>query len=54
MVLRVHYNVQPWFGPLTWNTDQDYMNWKAIDGGVSKKFALPPVKKKDQQKSKKP
>ena len=47
--LRVHYNVQPWFGMLTWNYNDNYGYWKAFEGGESKKFDLPPVKKKDEK-----
>lgn len=50
--LRVNYNVQPWVGVLTWNQNQDVAHWKAVDGGVSKKFSLPAVKKKDEEKKK--
>ncbi|KUI71512.1 Microsomal signal peptidase subunit 3 [Cytospora mali] len=51
--LKLHYNVQPWVGVLTWNQDRDYGRWKAIKGGVSKVFSLPAVKKKGDEKSKK-
>lgn len=53
VTLKLHYNVQPWFGPLTWDTEKDYGYWKALSGGFSKKFTLPGVKKKDT-KTKKP
>lgn len=45
--LRLHYNVQPWVGALTWNQDRDFGLWKAIKGGVSKTFELPAIKKKE-------
>ncbi|KAH8664108.1 signal peptidase subunit [Xylariales sp. PMI_506] len=48
--LKVHYNVQPWVGMLTWNQDRDYGLWKAMKGGLSKVFALPAIKKKDETK----
>lgn len=50
--LRVHYNVQPWVGLLTWDqTLRDYGLWKRIEGGLSKAFAFPAVKKKDDKKT---
>lgn len=53
VTLKLHYNVQPWFGLLTWDTTKDYGYWKALSGGLSKKFTLPAVKRKDE-KTKKP
>lgn len=50
--LRLHYNVQPWVGALTWNQNSDIGHWKAVDGGASKIFSLPAVKKKDEEKKK--
>jgi hypothetical protein len=47
VVLRVHYNVQPWVGALTWDQGRDYGKWKAMAGGASDAFALPALKKKD-------
>lgn len=47
--LRLHYNVQPWVGFLTWNQDRDLGRWRALDGH-SAPFDLPPVKKKDEAK----
>ncbi|CAM1508278.1 Fc.00g051260.m01.CDS01 [Cosmosporella sp. VM-42] len=44
--LKLHYNVQPWVGLLTWNQDNDYGLWKKLAGGVSKKFPLPAIKVK--------
>ena len=46
MVLKVHYNVQPWVGLLTWTPEREFGRWKKIKGGVSKVFALPAVKVK--------
>jgi signal peptidase complex subunit 3 len=48
--LRLHYNVQPWVGPLTWNQDMDIGRWKALEGGSSNKFMLPAVKAKTDAK----
>jgi signal peptidase complex subunit 3 len=45
--LKVHYNVQPWVGLLTWNYDSDIGSWKRLAGGLSKVFTLPAIKKKD-------
>ncbi|CAN8095853.1 unnamed protein product [Discula destructiva] len=50
--LRLNYNVQPWVGALTWNQYNDVGHWKAVDGGLSKAFSLPAVKKKDDDKKK--
>lgn len=47
VVLRVHYNVQPWVGALTWDQGRHYGKWKAMAGGASDTFALPALKKKD-------
>ncbi|KAH6689569.1 signal peptidase subunit-domain-containing protein [Plectosphaerella plurivora] len=46
--LKLHYNVQPWVGLLTWNQDIDIGLWKAMKGGVSKVFNFPAIKKKKQ------
>ncbi|KAJ3500854.1 hypothetical protein NM208_g17057 [Fusarium decemcellulare] len=50
--IKVHYNVQPWVGLLTWDQGQDIGVWKKFAGGVSGKFQLPALKtkKKDAQK----
>lgn len=45
--LRLHYNVQPWVGILTWNQNRDLGLWKATKGSVSKAFELPAIKKKE-------
>ncbi|KAL2176325.1 signal peptidase subunit-domain-containing protein [Thermothelomyces heterothallicus CBS 202.75] len=47
VVLRLHYNVQPWVGILTWNQDADFWKWKTLQNNLSKKFSLPAVKKKE-------
>ncbi|KAI1191435.1 signal peptidase subunit [Nemania serpens] len=52
VTLRVHYNVQPWVGALTWNQDVDFALWKRMGRGVSKAFRLPAVKRKDEAKEK--
>lgn len=49
--LRLHYNVQPWVGALTWDQGRDYGLWKATSGGESKAFALPATKKKDGEEA---
>lgn len=63
MTLKLHYNVQPWVGVLTWETDWTFGLWSAIRGGVSDRFTLPALKTKDtkdkagtksKSKSKKP
>lgn len=52
VTLKLHYNVQPWVGVLTWNQDRDYGLWKKMKGGVSKPFQFPAVKSKaDKAKS---
>ncbi|KAG7108001.1 Signal peptidase complex subunit SPC3 like protein [Verticillium longisporum] len=48
--LRLHYNVQPWVGLLTWNQDADLGVWKALRGGTSKFFTLPAIKAKTKAK----
>ncbi|KAK4227097.1 hypothetical protein QBC38DRAFT_478679 [Podospora fimiseda] len=50
IVLKLHYNVQPWVGLLTWNQEQTWGKWEALKGATSKKFKLPAVKKKDEGK----
>jgi signal peptidase complex subunit 3 len=40
--------VQPWVGPLTWDFNWEFGKWKNIAGGISEKFALPAIKKKDK------
>jgi hypothetical protein len=46
VVLKVHYNVQPWVGLLTWTPQVEFGRWKLVKGGVSKVFNLPGLKKK--------
>ncbi|KAM7194969.1 signal peptidase complex subunit SPC3 [Naviculisporaceae sp. PSN 640] len=46
VVLKLHYNVQPWVGLLTWNQETDFFKWKKLKNGVSKKFTLPAIKVK--------
>ncbi|KAK4142268.1 signal peptidase complex subunit SPC3 [Dichotomopilus funicola] len=53
VVLRLHYNVQPWVGLLTWNQDVDLWNWKTLRNNLSKKFTLPAIKKKKATEEKK-
>lgn len=50
VTLKLHYNVQPWVGPLTWNQDVDIGVWKKMSGGISKVFSLPAIKKKEESK----
>lgn len=52
VTLKLHYNVQPWVGLLTWNMPQDIFLWKAMSGGESDKMTLPAVKAKDSQDTK--
>ncbi|KAL0943800.1 signal peptidase subunit family protein [Colletotrichum truncatum] len=49
VVLKLHYNVQPWVGILTWNQNRDLGYWKALKGGVSKAFKLPALKVKEKK-----
>jgi signal peptidase complex subunit 3 len=50
VVLKVHYNVQPWVGILTWTPQIKFGNWNLMKGGISKVFKLPALKKKDEKK----
>ncbi|KAI1363589.1 signal peptidase subunit [Xylaria arbuscula] len=43
VTLRVHYNVQPWVGALTWNQDVDLARWKKMASGISKVFQFPAI-----------
>jgi signal peptidase complex subunit 3 len=52
VTLKVHYNVQPWVGPLTWNQDVDIGLWKKMGNGISRVFSLPALKKKEDDKTK--
>ncbi|KAL7823272.1 microsomal signal peptidase subunit [Trichoderma gracile] len=49
VTLRLHYNVQPWVGLLTWNMDKPFGVWKAMSGGISDYFTLPALKTKDSK-----
>ncbi|PHH78101.1 hypothetical protein CDD80_7394 [Ophiocordyceps camponoti-rufipedis] len=49
VTLKLHYNVQPWVGLLTWNMDRDIGYWKRVSGGLSKTFNLPAIKSKDNK-----
>jgi len=48
VVLKVHYNVQPWIGVLTWTPQVEFGKWKLLKGGVSKIFKLPALKVKKE------
>lgn len=50
--LKVHYNSQPWVGPLTWDMDWQLLRWEVMGGGSSEAFKLPTVKKTDASKKK--
>ena len=50
MTLRLNYDVQPWVGILTRNQAKDIGLWKKLEGGVSKTFQLPSLKKKAEGK----
>ncbi|KAJ3498835.1 hypothetical protein NLG97_g813 [Lecanicillium saksenae] len=52
VTLKLHYNVQPWVGLLTWNLPKDLFLWKTLGGGESDKIALPALKTKDSKDSK--
>jgi signal peptidase complex subunit 3 len=46
VVLKVHYNVQPWVGVLTWTPQLEFGAWKKLKGGKSKIFKFPALKVK--------
>ncbi|RDL36410.1 Uncharacterized protein BP5553_05762 [Venustampulla echinocandica] len=46
VVLKVHYNVQPWVGVLTWTPQMEFGKWEKLKGGESKAFQLPALKPK--------
>ncbi|KFG81069.1 Signal peptidase subunit family protein [Metarhizium anisopliae] len=50
VTLKLHYNVQPWVGLLTWNMDKVIGWWFPMEQGVSEKFEFPAVKTKDGKK----
>ena len=54
VTLKLHYNVQPWVGLLTWNQERDYGFWKKLTGSTSKGVALPPLKQKKATTKKSP
>jgi hypothetical protein len=52
VVLKLHYNVQPWVGVLTWTPKVEFLKWKKVKGGVSKVFKLPALKAKKEPEKK--
>lgn len=50
VTLKLNYNVQPWFGLLTWNYNTNVGFWEKLKGGISERFVLPAVKQKDAPK----
>ncbi|CAD6500367.1 BgTH12-07544 [Blumeria graminis f. sp. triticale] len=44
VTLRLHYNVQPWIGVLTWTPSIEFGRWKKMNGGMSKAFKFPAIK----------
>ncbi|OAA74059.1 Signal peptidase 22kDa subunit [Cordyceps fumosorosea ARSEF 2679] len=52
VTLKLHYNVQPWVGLLTWNMPRDLFLWKTLAGGESEKMVLPALKVKDAKETK--
>jgi signal peptidase complex subunit 3 len=51
VVLKVHYNVQPWVGVLTWTPQMEMAGWKKMKRGVSKVFKFPALKVKEEKKA---
>lgn len=51
VVLKLHYNVQPWVGALTWTPQIEFFRWKKVKGGISKVFRFPALKKKEEKKT---
>ncbi|KAF5709850.1 SPC3-signal peptidase subunit [Fusarium mundagurra] len=51
--LKLHYNVQPWVGFLTWDQSRDIGHWRALKWGESPKFQLPALKSKKKDSPKK-
>ncbi|KAH7318500.1 signal peptidase subunit family protein [Stachybotrys elegans] len=49
VTLKLHYNVQPWVGLLTWDMPEELGLWKPVEGGVSPAFTLPRLKSKDDK-----
>ncbi|PBP20168.1 signal peptidase subunit [Diplocarpon rosae] len=52
VVLKLHYNVQPWVGVLTWTPQVEFGRWKKVEGGVSKAFKFPALKVKKVEEKK--
>jgi signal peptidase complex subunit 3 len=52
VTLKLHYNVQPWVGLLTWNQDRDIGLWRKMKGGISSVVRLPAIKKKEGEAKK--
>ncbi|KYK61481.1 Signal peptidase subunit family protein [Drechmeria coniospora] len=50
VTLKLHYNIQPWVGLLTWDMDMDIGLWKTMAGGLSEPFTLPAIKTKSTGK----
>ena len=48
VTLKIGWNVQPWVGALTWTLTEGRVlgRWKGVQGGNSKAFDMPPLKKK--------
>ncbi|KAF6226037.1 hypothetical protein HO173_012527 [Letharia columbiana] len=48
VTLEIGWNVQPWVGALTWTLGEGQVlgRWKGVEGGKSKAFDMPPLKKK--------
>lgn len=48
VTLEIGWNVQPWVGALTWTLGdgQTLGRWRGVQGGKSKAFDMPPLKKK--------
>ena len=48
VTLDIGWNVQPWVGALTWTLGdgQTLGRWRGLQGGKSKAFDMPPLKKK--------
>lgn len=53
VVLKLHYNVQPWVGLLTWTPQMEFGRWRKLKGGMSKVFSLPALKVKKEAEKKK-
>ncbi|KAF5027846.1 hypothetical protein F66182_34 [Fusarium sp. NRRL 66182] len=51
--LKLHYNVQPWVGFLTWDQTRDIGHWRGMANSVTEKFELPAIKTKKKDAPKK-